>query len=900
MSTLTRLVGALIASTALTLPSLAHAQATPTPSSQPPVTTPEEDQAGDQDVDISVPGGSTIVVTGRRNRDPERNSAQVTTVLSTADIARTGEGDIAGALSHVTGLSVVGNGYVYVRGLGDRYSLALLNGSPLPSPEPLRRVVPLDLFPTSVVSSSLVQKSFSANFPGEFGGGVINLTTRSTPDEAFLTIGGSLAGDLETTFQNGFSYYGSKTDWLGFDDGNRKAPPALAAYLNSGQLIGTDPVDPVAIALELVTSRQAVVQKIGDVPANWSANLSAGKTFSLGGADLGVIASASYSNNWLTRDITQQTSSNSTLTSIESDFRQVNTDQNLLVNGLLGFGLEFGDQTIRWTNVYIHDTIKQAALAQGQRPAQNGNTDFLQQRTGFYERQLIDTQLVGEFKFGDLSLDLRGSYANTKRRAPNELFFEYRRSNSASDPFGALYLLNLSRDIATYTTSRLEEHLYSGSVDLTYTLGPTISGTVGGAYTDTKRDNSRRDFLFRSNSSTVTTPGGTATNANLPNALGTLRPDILFSPGVVDALGIGLIENDPGSPVFKAELEVWAGYAKADLLLADFITVDAGVRYESATETTTPIQIFQASPTSTPPTALKNDYWLPGATVTFDLGNGKQVRVSGSKTVARPQFRELINQPFYDPDNNRPYRGNPFLQDSQLINAEARFEWYFGRDQRVSLGGFYKHLDHPIEAFVAGSTDLLTSYANAPSAQLYGGEFELQKYFDLGGLGSSFFHSRQFVAIANYTYTKSRLSVGAGDTVQVFGAPTSAASDYFRDGAPLTGQSDHLVNLQLGLEDLDRLSQQSLIISYASQRVVSRGLNGSPPRPDVVEKPGVRLDLVVRQGFNLFGPEGEIKLEARNLLGTRHQEFQQAGDTRIDLNTYDVGQYFSAGLSFTF
>ena len=130
----------------------------------------------EEDVDVSIPGGEEIVVRGYLDRNISKNAAQVVSVLSSADIERTGEGDIAGALSRVTGLSVVGGGFVYVRGLGDRYSLALLNGSPLPSPEPLKRVVPLDLFPTSVIASSLVQKTYSANFPGEFGGGVINLT----------------------------------------------------------------------------------------------------------------------------------------------------------------------------------------------------------------------------------------------------------------------------------------------------------------------------------------------------------------------------------------------------------------------------------------------------------------------------------------------------------------------------------------------------------------------------------------------------------------------------------------------------------------------------------------------------------------------------------------------------
>jgi outer membrane receptor protein involved in Fe transport len=163
MSISSRLASALLLTTALCTPTLAHAQAEPAnPASAPPSIAPEAPAEPQTDaVEVSVPGGD-IVVTGRRQQNIAKSSDQVVSVLSTAEIARTGDGNIAGALGRVTGLSVVGNGFVYVRGLGDRYSLALLNGSPLPSPEPLKRVVPLDLFPTSILASSLVQKSYSA------------------------------------------------------------------------------------------------------------------------------------------------------------------------------------------------------------------------------------------------------------------------------------------------------------------------------------------------------------------------------------------------------------------------------------------------------------------------------------------------------------------------------------------------------------------------------------------------------------------------------------------------------------------------------------------------------------------------------------------------------------------
>jgi hypothetical protein len=136
--------------------------------------------------------------------------------------------------------------------------------------------------------------------------------------------------------------------------------------------------------------------------------------------------------------------------------------------------------------------------------------------------------------------------------------------------------------------------------------------------------------------------------------------------------------------------------------------------------------------------------------------------------------------------------------------------------------------------------------------------------------------------------------------VAVFASSSTRATDFFRDGSPLTGQSDHLVNLQLGLESQDHLSQQTFLLTYASTRVVSRGLNGSPPQPDILEDPGFRLDFVAREGFELFGQALEGKIEVRNILGRKHEEFQQSGDNRIEINTYDVGTTFAGSVSVTF
>jgi hypothetical protein len=319
--------------------------------------------------------------------------------------------------------------------------------------------------------------------------------------------------------------------------------------------------------------------------------------------------------------------------------------------------------------------------------------------------------------------------------------------------------------------------------------------------------------------------------------------------------------------------------------------------------------VFDAFTPST--NRVQNDYVLPAATLTWKFGEAEnqQIRLNASKTIARPQFRELIKQAFYDPESNRTYSGNPLLSDSEFLNAELRYESYLPRGQRFSVAGFYKQIDNPIEVHTSFNDNTpISSYANAPDATLHGAELEMIKYFPLdslggyeGGLLNSFLGMRRFVVTANYTWTQSEINVGANDMVQYFTPSRTEwlATDFFRDGSRLTGQSDHLVNLQLGLERPDRLSQLTLLFSYASDRVTSRGAIGAG-LPDVKESPGLKVDLVARQGLNLFGQDAEVKFEARNLLGRGYSEFQRSGGNVIYYNKYDVGTSIGLSVSMNF
>jgi outer membrane receptor protein involved in Fe transport len=372
---------------------------------------------------------------------------------------------------------------------------------------------------------------------------------------------------------------------------------------------------------------------------------------------------------------------------------------------------------------------------------------------------------------------------------------------------------------------------------------------------------------------------------------------LLLNSATYNMFDVGLIDQNVFDPAFEAALTVHGAYGQVQWVPTDTLTVQGGVRYETADQSTTPVGALNTGA----PVSKSNDDWLPGATITYEPIDNLQLRASASRTLARPQFRELVRQRYFDPESNRQYSGNPFLTDSQLTNLEARAEYYLGGQNRVSVAGFYKDIKDPIEVYVGLVTgDRFISYANAPSATLWGGELDFQYYYDLYRLGGVF-ETKELVLLANYTYTQSELSVAAGDQVTVTQGENVIVADatqYFTDGSPLVGQSDHLVNLQFGVEDVDQLQQITFLLSYASSRVALRGSNGLS---DVIEKPGINLDFVVRQGFKLQGQDVELKLEARNLLGTRHQEYQLNNTgLRLENNTYDVGPSFAASLSIEF
>jgi outer membrane receptor protein involved in Fe transport len=862
----------LLASAAMA-PGLAVAQ-----EAQPsPATPPAEESTGES--------SDEIVVLGRFIPEPMRQTSEVATFLSADDLARQGDGDAASALTRLSGLSVVGSRFVFVRGLGDRYSSAQLNGSPLPSPEPLRRTVPLDLFPSNILGGAVVQKTFSPNYPGEFGGGVIDLRTINAPNSPFFSIKVGTGGNSEATLREGQVYYGGDYDWTGYDDGTRDLPSAIAGAVATNRpfnnLNFTD-AQLETLGESLVNSPLTVLQQ-QEIPLDVDVEVNGGTSIDIGRYNLGLIGVASYGNEWRFRESMFGSAASTTRGVRES------TVWDITANALGGASLGWDDHEIKATLFYVHNTTKETERTNSDDVNQGRS---LREATGWYERELIFGQLTGEHGFGDaLEVDWRLSAAQTTRDTPYNRFINYQVNPTT----GAFFYRDRGNDNRT-SFSDLTDEIVSGGADATYTIALSdvrdLELSAGVDYSHTVRNFNSLDLAF------------TQLQSPLPADVSAARVDFLFSPDNINAQRFQLRINNPLNVAYKGDLLVNAAYARADVEILPLVRLALGVRYEDGSLTVQSRSRFGQP--AAPTTNIDNTYLLPAATLTWNFAEDLQLRLGYSQTIARPQFRELGASLYNDPDSDRTYRGNPLLVDSELQNYDARLEYYFGRNQFVTGGVFYKTIENPIEefSFSTGGGDI-TSYYNAPEAELYGIELEYRTRFEMPFEGR-FFEGRDWIFSVNYTYTKAEIVVDNPETRVadpgriLFSDPTTRAGNLVEDGSQMVGQSPNLANLQFGWEtDVDQLT---MLVGYVDERILERSgftsnAGGTLRYVDtsVVEDASINLDLVYRRTLSVLGHEINLGVSGRNLLNEDHVETRTG--TGEDINTYARGSSWSISLS---
>ncbi|MDC0747377.1 TonB-dependent receptor domain-containing protein [Polyangium mundeleinium] len=818
--------------------------------------------------------------------DPDRASAAAQTLLrknaahtgdavSAQEIARTPDRNAADAARRVVGASVVGQRYVYVRGLGDRYTNALLNGVPLPSTEPDRQAVPFDLFPTTVLSDLTIIKTFTPDMPGDFTGGSVRVSTRELPEK--FTISGTfyLGVNTETTFRERLTYAGGGTDFLGIDDGTRALPrgfptaykAAKGAEKPDGSLVSTREVNELGRALNkpMTTTRTMALP-------NMSGNLTLGNTHRFGADhELGYMAALTYGRRFqIRRDGilgTLKTDPNvSDALDVQNNYRFENGVDVVSWGGFAGLTYRYAkDHKVTLLGLHSRSSENEAREIAGLNEEGGSGRTFYDTRLRFASRALTFGQLAGEHKL----------------RHVNDATLEWNLTTSlaTSDEPGTrenVYLQDADRK-AWQSTTLSGLHFYANQAEtaiggaLHYTQpirrGDTpVRVKVGGLVQVRDRAFDARRLRYIP---TAQTPEAAAAYS--------LPPDQLFTNEYIGSV-LTLDEYTRPSDAYDATQRTFSGYFMTDASIRPWMRVVLGARLEASSQR---LDTFDSSTGLPRQVELSTTDLLPSLGLVFKTNERSNLRASVTRTLARPQLRELAPFSFTDYFGAREIQGNPDLDRTTIVNADLRFEFFPTLAEVAAISVFYKDFTKPIEQIIKPSNRGIVSYQNAKGAQNAGIELELRK--NLGFVSPVI---ADLGVLANLTLVHSRVSLDPEQT----GVQTNNVR-------PLAGQSPYVVNAGIDYANEKRGTRLRVLYNVYGRRIAQVGSLGLP---DVYEQPRHLLDVTVAQRI---GKHVDLKLAAENLLlapvvFTQGPNLQSVPNAYVPDLTNAVEQY-QPGATFT-
>lgn len=815
-----------------------------------------------------VPQIEEISVIGQFVPDEKRATSAVSNVVNAEEFSRTGDANIAESLKRVSGLSTVGGKFVYVRGLGERYSMTLLNGAILPSPEPINRVVPMDLFPTSVLDSVLVQKTYSAQFPSEFGGGVLQMRTKKSTDEFFFNITSSVGGVQGVAFRDGFTLDGGDTDWLGTDDGWREAPqPLLEATANDTRLQPFSPFSGQGIPLDQLEAvgesfNNQWTPQVESINPNMSTTVSMGNFHDLNdnGMKVNYLAAVNYSNAWDTDVIERNTYAPGSegLTLRESQ-TFTGTENSVDISAIATAGLDFNfNHNLRLTSVLLRKTDDRVNRSEGFTEAEE---DLQINESEWIERELFTNQLQGDHyfpEFNELTVNWRASRIKAERDSPDWRI--YRRDAGE---------LSSRVDGNQRTWSVLDDTAEEFGVDASMTFygGPMesiITTRAGYVNNQKERQSEIRRFGFAF-------IGALTNDRNL-----LLSPvENIFTPENIRPDGFQIRELTRPTDNYQAENEMEAYYGEVEFNFNDRFRITGGVRQEDFTQQVNTFDLFRPDTGSN--ASQDTSELLPSLSLTF-INYDHQFRLAYSETVSRPDFRELSPAAFTNPVTGWEVIGNPNLKITDIVNYDFRWEWYFGFTDYMSIGLFYKEFTNPIESSIVSSVSRRGTFINADGATNQGIEYEIYKRLDF--LGEDFFNGigEDFYVQTNVSFIESEVQIAPENQ----GVLTTLVR-------PLQGQSDWLFNFQMGYEPFAGTTA-TLLYHYFGERITDVGVETAP---DFIEEPFGELNFVFIRDLT---DDLSMTFKAKNITDQR-SEVTQGGLVAIG---YNRGREFSFQLDYTF
>ncbi len=791
-----------------------------------------------------------------------KRSVQVSDSIGAQEIARTPDSSAGDSVKRTPSATLVDNKYVFLRGLGGRYALTLLNGTFLPSPEPDEPSVPLDLFPTALVSDLNVLKTYSAEQPAAFGGGLLSINTNTFPSNFEFRARLGFSGDTQTTFRERPADTASALENIGFREPSRALPRAIP---QDRPLTGT------SAGQELVTPEQQ--QAAGEsfkgkwIPASTSAlpsttlALQAGDTLNLGGQRrLGILGSIQVARRESTKRQTQGSVGVVEGTLI-NDSPADNTIGTLsgASSGLLNVGLQLSrNHEVNALAVALVNADLSSTRQFGYDP---GNTlNYLNYRQQYTQRVLSFNQLKGFHRIAalrDLEVDWQANFSMVNRNEP-----DLRDTRYFEQPDGSLALRLQPNSVERFFLD-LSEQSYGGTLNLTLPVR-AFQFRVGGFAQYSQRQFNGRRFRFFGNRRITPEQAGTSADALLvPENIGPQPGGELFT----------LNETTLRADFYQAAQLIAAGYAQAEWKVNSNVRLNGGLRYEN-----TAIQVEADSPFATGGAATpgsKKSYqdFVPSLNLVVNPRPNVNVRAAYAFTLARPTFRELAPFLFYDVVRRVNVSGQPDLVQTRIHHGDVRAEWFPREDEVFSAGLFAKQFINPIERVLVGSGSTNAfSFRNTAAATVVGAELEAR------------------TSLSRLTPTLKNVRVGANLSLISSRIELGDANQLGNRDRPLQGQSPYVVNAFVSWARPDSGTDFGLFYNVYGPRITEVALASIP---DFYEQPVHRLDATLTQRL---GAGFELKLSVANILN-QVVRIQQGS---VDVLVTPPGVQFGASLAWSY
>ncbi len=753
----------------------------------------------------------------------QKNSVAMVTGISAEQFRRLPDKSTSDVLKRISGASIQENKFAIIRGLNDRYNMALLNGVPMPSTESDRKAFSFDIVPANLLDNLMISKTATPDMPGDFAGGIIQINTKDIPEENsfFLNVGASTHS--LTTFKE---YYQSPTKNSLSIIGNGEAPNS--EILNTETALKTKDVN-ILVAQSKLFDNNFEAKRVASIAPNYSLQGGFSRRINLAGNPLGILFSTTYSKGFRFTPFSNNNpllgkSETNDATKTDGEFLNINTYKTSINSGtILNLSYRIGlNNKISLKNLYTVNSDDQTILRNGVKYAEERQSTSKLQDYSFWfqDNKMLSSQLIGESSFGDSKIKLKynAGYTRIDRNIP-----DYKRLLYSSDkPTGFDEFMPSQAIIQTQSasftpstsgrfTSTLNENVYSGSYSLNIPFIFLVKNEIkiGGFHQYRDRVFNARNYVFAYNE-----------NSFSDYDIFQNSPSTIFNSDNIRKDRIYQKETTSPQDRYTAKSTLNAGFVMIDNRFNDKFRLIWGLRIESFNQKLNSSYLGE-------PIAI-NKTWtdpLPSANLIYSINEKSNLRLSYSKTLSRPEFREFAPLAFLDFNLNAIITGNKDLTRATIHNIDLKYEIFPGEGQVFSITPFYKKFTSPVESSVQpNASGRAFTYVNAKSAQNFGVELEfrssLKKIDNL--IGAKIFEN--FTLYTNYALIRSTVDLKGTDAATLGTRPLQGQSPYILNGGIQYSNLEKGFDVTLAVNRIGRriafVANESQFLIYENSRTV--------------------------------------------------------------------------------